>query len=120
MRLLVFGSRNFDDKETLEFLLNEFSKKENIEVVIEGEAPGADTMARQWAKSRRIPVLPFPADWKKHGKAAGPIRNKQMIDEGNPDCVYGFIKGSLSRSRGSKNMVEQARRANLRVIYTEV
>jgi hypothetical protein len=59
-------------------------------------------------------VRHFPADWDKYGKAAGPIRNKQMLDEGKPQAVIAFSY-DLARSRGTANMVAQARDAGLPV-----
>ena len=59
-------------------------------LVIQGEARGADSLARDVAQNLGIEVLPFPANWEKYGRAAGPIRNKQMLDEGDPDGVLAF------------------------------
>jgi hypothetical protein len=53
--------------------------------LIHGDASGADRLSGEWAQSRGIPVRAFPADWAKHRRAAGPIRNKQMLEEGHPD-----------------------------------
>lgn len=54
----------------------------------------------------------FPADWDKYGRAAGPIRNKQMLEyilEENP-IVAAFWDG---KSRGTKNMIDQASKADV-------
>jgi UDP-N-acetylmuramoylalanine-D-glutamate ligase len=59
----------------------------------------------------RIPVETYEADWDTHGKAAGPIRNKRMLDEGKPDLVVAFPGG-----RGTANMISQARKAGVEVI----
>jgi hypothetical protein len=81
------------------------------DVIIHGAAPGADTLAGQWAADKGIPVEAFPADWEKHGRAAGPIRNKQMLDDGKPDLVVAFPGGW-----GTANMCKQAREAGVRVL----
>lgn len=112
MRLLVCGSRDFSDRP---FLYAALDRLTGIEVLIEGEAPGADTLAREWATERGIPVLKFPAAWRKHGKAAGPMRNKQMLDEGKPDLVVAFICKPLTASRGTNNMITQANKAGVEV-----
>lgn len=57
----------------------------------------------------------FPADWKRYGKAAGPIRNQQMIDEGKPDLVLAFHE-NINESRGTKDMVARARGIGIKVI----
>lgn len=58
--------------------------------------------------------LPFEADWHTHGRAAGPIRNRRMIEEGKPDLVVAFPGG-----RGTANMVNQARAAGIEVREVE-
>ena len=72
-------------------------------VIIEGEAPGVDTFAREAAEALGLEVDPYPANWK-FGKSAGPIRNTQMLDEGKPDRVTAIGYGS-----GTNNMVNQSR-----------
>ena len=74
-----------------------------IDAVIHGDPLGADRFAGGWARLRGIEEIPFPADWAAHGRAAGPIRNKRMLDEGRPDLVVAFPGG-----RGTANMVQQA------------
>lgn len=114
MRVLVCGGRNFNDSMTLGSWLGGIHKNKNsgpITLLIEGGARGADNMARLFAEWQGIPVKTFNADWDKHGRAAGPIRNRQMLVEGKPDLVVAFEGG-----RGTANMVEQARRAGVRVL----
>ena len=57
----------------------------------------------------------FPADWKTFGKAAGPIRNRKMLDEGLPDVVIAFHE-DIERSKGTKNMISQACEQGIDVI----
>jgi len=83
--------------------------------LIEGEARGADRMARAIGISLRIPVYGFPADWARYGRAAGPIRNKQMLVEGTPTLVVAF-HDNLRNSKGTRNMVEQAVYARIPVV----
>ena len=106
MKVLVCGSRNFKDKELMEDVLKQW----DICEIIEGEARGADTLAREYAERHGLDVLPFPAKWNEYGKAAGPIRNAQMLTEGKPDLVIAF-RGP--NSRGTQNMIEQARKAGI-------
>lgn len=103
MRVLVCGGRYFDDAKWLEHELNFIHEAVNITELIHGGARGADTLAGEWASHREIPVKVFPANWKKHGKAAGFIRNHQMIDEGNPFMVVAFPGGN-----GTQHMIETA------------
>ena len=112
MRVLVCGGRYYADRETLEWALEPFSSPDTV--IIHGDAPGADFMADQWAYARNIPVKIFSPDWEKHGRAAGPIRNQAMLDEGKPDLVIAFPGG-----RGTADMVRRARAAGVKVIEVE-
>lgn len=113
MRVLVCGSRHFNDYELLERTLETL----DITTIIEGEARGADRLARRYAERRGLDVLPFPALWDKHGRAAGPIRNTQMLVEGRPELVVAF-RGP--NSRGTQNMINQAEKAGIEVRIIEI
>jgi len=80
-------------------------------LLIHGAASGADTLAGAWAIHRGIEVQEFPADWRKLGKRAGPLRNIQMLKEGNPCLVVAFPGG-----RGTAHMVKIAQAAGLAII----
>jgi len=71
-----------------------------VTVIISGCAPGADTLALEWPEARGIQVARFPADWNTHGRAAGPIRNQQMLDEGKPELVVSFLGGRRTGGYG--------------------
>jgi len=83
--------------------------------LIHGAAPGADRMAGEIGGLIGYWVLDFPADWRQHGKAAGPIRNRQMLREGQPDLVIAF-HDDLSASKGTRDMVRIARKAGIPVL----
>ncbi len=78
--------------------------------IIEGGALGADRLARVWAESRSVPHVTYPADWKQHGKAAGRLRNRQMLRDGKPDAVIAFPGGA-----GTHDMITIAEAAGLPV-----
>jgi ABC-type Fe3+-hydroxamate transport system substrate-binding protein len=106
MRVLVCGGRDFSDRE----LVYETLLDLHPSVIITGGAEGADRLAYDWA----CPVVPtetYKADWTKHGRAAGPIRNQRMLDESKPDVVVAFPGG-----RGTADMVRRARAAGVRVM----
>ena len=76
MRLLACGDRDWSDRELLDRTLDFFAYQYLWEfVLVHGAARGADSMAGAWADSRGITVDPFPADWDRYRKSAGPIRN---------------------------------------------
>lgn len=103
MKVIIAGSRRFTDyeylKSTVDWLLE---KSKDIEI-FSGGAIGADVLGEKYAKERGYPIKSFPANWSKHGKSAGPIRNKEMADGAN--LLIAFYDG---KSRGTKNMIKQA------------
>lgn len=112
MRILVCGGRTYRDIEAMRRVL---TANDNGSIpaptLIHGNAPGADRLAAHVAYGELFwRVLPFPADWDLHGRAAGPIRNQEMIDRGKPDLVLAFPGG-----RGTADMVRRAEAAGVPV-----
>lgn len=95
MRVLVYGGRDYTDRSTLDSILDRCLNQygESLEI-ISGMARGADRMAWEWARNNGVKCHEFPADWDRYKKAAGPIRNQQMIDEGMPNAAIGFPGGT--------------------------
>ena len=106
-RVIVCGGRDFKDEElcyaSLDKLLNNIG---NIEIV-SGNASGADTFGEKYAEKNGFEVKIFKPDWKKYGRAAGPIRNREMLEYALAEnaIVVAFWDG---KSKGTKNMISQA------------
>ena len=100
------GGRLYSDWATLDKMLGQA----NPTCVITGGASGADNMAERWASEHSIRLDVYRADWKTHGRAAGPIRNQRMLDHGKPDMVLAFPGG-----RGTADMVRRALAAGVQV-----
>lgn len=117
-RVLVCGGRTYDHAWRVYEALELIWRFHNCKfVVIEGGASGADHAAYVWANDHAqngVEHSPYPADWRKHGKSAGMIRNLEMLEHGRPDLVIAFPGG-----RGTRNMVSLARNANVSVCYGE-
>ena len=112
MRVLVCGGRDYTDRARVWRVLDAYREKYGRLTIIQGGARGADRHARDWALAQSsVCLINEPADWDAHGKAAGPIRNQRMLDEGKPDLVLAFPGG-----RGTADMVSRARKAGIRVI----
>lgn len=111
MKVIIAGGRDFKDYSLLKRVVNGLRKKldEDI-VIISGAAAGADKLGERYASEYNIKVLQFPADWDTHGKAAGPIRNKQMAEAG--DALIAFWDGE---SRGTKSMISLAKKHSLKI-----
>jgi hypothetical protein len=109
VRVIVCGGRDYCNEEKV------FSVLDRLEptFVIEGGADGADLLAYRWA-TRNLDLERnhqcFKAEWVKHGKRAGPMRNQRMLDEGKPDLVLAFPGG-----KGTADMVRRAKRAGIEV-----
>ncbi len=103
MRILICGDRNWADENAVKDIIKQFEPS----AIIEGEAKGADTLARLCGEELGIEVLRFPADWKGLGKAAGPIRNSQMLKVGLPDIIIGF-HNNIESSKGTRDMLSRA------------
>lgn len=111
VRVLVCGGRDFQDTHYLYKTLDTYHKVNQIDVIIEGGARGADRIAGYWARKNKVDLLIYPAQWNLHGKGAGPIRNQQMLDEGKPNVVIAFAGG-----KGTADMVKRAKAAGVEVI----
>jgi hypothetical protein len=112
MKCIICGSRDFKPLEKHILLLDYYCKTYNITEIVSGKQKGADTFGEDYAFENHIPVKPFPAKWTLYGKAAGPIRNKQMAEYA--DCIILFKGG-----KGTNNMREYAKMYNLKILYDE-
>src|SRR5262245_24371218 len=102
MKVLVCGDRNWTDREAVFARLDGLNRIHDVELVIEGDATGADRMAGEWAVEREVPLSVWPAQWNRYGRGAGPRRNQQMLDQ-HPDAVLAFHH-DLGESRGTADM----------------
>ena len=107
MKIVIAGGRDFDNYNLLREKCDEIIDS-NLTEIISGCAKGADTLGERYAKERGFNTKLFPADWKTHGRKAGPIRNKQMADYG--EMLIAFWDG---KSSGTKNMIENSKKLGL-------
>jgi hypothetical protein len=113
-RVIFSGSRNFRDPAPIRAALESLRKKGDWKVV-HGAARGLDSLAGELAPEYSFEVEAHPADWDKHKKAAGPIRNQKMVDLGA--CVaFAF---PLEESRGTWDFIRRARKAQIPVLCWE-
>lgn len=112
MRVLVCGGRDYDDYFNIIRVLDGINKRHPITALGHGDAPGTDRLAGRWARFRKKEwaIKEYPADWDKHGKAAGIIRNREMNHKFKPWLVVAFPGGN-----GTRDMVNVARKANVKV-----
>ncbi|MGW0245527.1 SLOG family protein [Nocardia goodfellowii] len=113
LRILVTGSRHWPDRATVDNALTEQHNLSTELTVVHGDNPrGADRMARDWCtRHPEVTEERHPADWNRHGRAAGPIRNAHMIERG-ADLVLAF---PLPSSVGTRDCISRAENARIPV-----
>lgn len=113
MKVIIAGTRYKDKKNKIAFddykLVVEAATRCGFEIteVVCGMAIGVDKLGEKYANANNIPVKPMPADWNKHGRAAGPIRNKQMAEYADAAVIVWD-----GVSSGSRNMINEMIRKN--------
>ena len=116
--ILVTGGRDYDDADEVKARLEGRDDPVGDITLVVGDASGADALAR-WHAPSHWTQMRFQADWAKHGRAAGPIRNQEMVDfvakkvsKGHHGLVEAFPGG-----RGTKDCARRALKAGLPVFY---
>lgn len=117
-RVLVTGSRTWDDEATIQYALSEILFHNKTMVLVHGACPtGADRIADEWAAARKqFPARPVtverhPADWERHGRSAGFRRNAEMVRL-RADLCLAFI---VDASRGATHTADLAEKVGIPV-----
>lgn len=108
--VIVTGGRDYKFKNFVYEVLDFY----HPDIIIQGGATGVDAFALAWAKDRKKKYYECKADWNKHGKAAGPIRNKEMLDTFPNATIIVFSGG-----RGTANMLAQAKKQKRNIIIVD-
>jgi hypothetical protein len=109
-KVLVTGSRRYTDRVHVFAVLDAIRAEKGELHIIHGDQTGADEIALEWARARYQLHSGLPANWPKHGKPAGPIRNADMLNEFQPELVVAFPGG-----KGTSSMKNLAIRAGVPV-----
>jgi hypothetical protein len=108
MKVLVTGDREWTDRDMIRRALSQYPAGT---VLIHGAARGADSLADSVGKELGFVIDAKPADWKRLGRAAGPIRNQEMVNQA-PDVVHAF-HDYIGASRGTRDCLERADRLGI-------
>lgn len=109
MKLVIAGGRSYSLTDADHRFLRQLCRSHRVTEIVSGGAPGADRGGELFAKAAGLQLTVFPADWATHGRAAGPIRNRQMAEY--CDLVVLFPGG-----RGTQSMLREARRVGKPVL----
>lgn len=113
MKVIIAGSRTINNYSLVEQAVEESGLE--ITEVVSGMASGIDMLGVMWATNNNVDYAEFPADWKKYGKSAGFIRNREMADYADAlICVWDGV------SRGSKNMISIATSLDMPVYIKQI
>jgi len=107
MRTIIAGTRTATERYTFIGVMS-CPWLDKVTTVLSGMAPGADTHGAKMARENGFAIEEYPADWKAHGKAAGPIRNQQMVDRA--DALIAVWDG---KSAGTSDVIARAKAKGL-------
>lgn len=111
--VIVCGGRDYTNRSAVYAALDMLHHISPITLLIEGGAAGADLCGKQWAQDRGVLFHTEDADWDLHGKAAGPIRNKAMLDiqrQAVSESYETRYVVAFPGGKGTANMIQQARK----------
>lgn len=112
-KVLVCGGRDYTDREKIYHVLDAYLARIGPDMLlVNGGAPGADTLAREWAVDRRVDHLTLYARWDLYGRSAGPIRNRAMAKK-KPKLVLAF-HSDLAKSKGTRDMMRVAEKMEIK------
>lgn len=123
IRVIIAGGRDFDNfpllmNKCIEILSEETKEDDSIDKIriVSGAARGADRLGEEYARISHYDVSRFPAAWDTYGKSAGYRRNAEMAkfasEDNNVGVLIAFWDG---KSRGTKHMIDLAKRYELKV-----
>ncbi len=101
MKVIIAGSRSITDYQTVKSAVEKSGWFDKITEIVSGCARGVDQLAIRFALEHDMPIAKFPADWDKHGRSAGYIRNAEMADYGDA-----LIAIHIDNSKGTANMIK--------------
>ena len=112
--VLVCGGRAYTRRTWLFEVLDGLHAEDPIGLLAHGGATGADSLAADWARDRKVPATAFKADWDGQGRSAGPKRNQRMLEQAQPAVVVAFPGGA-----GTEDMLRRARKAHVPVMEVD-
>ena len=123
VRIIVCGGRHFDDynrmRSTIDGVIAEIGSSVTAVEIVSGHCAGADQLGEKYAEEHGYPCKVFPANWEKHGRAAGPIRNSEMIKYASEAEVPVVVAFRSPRTRGTNDTVKKATKKGFKVVVVD-
>ena len=123
VRIIICGGRHFNDYERLEAVMNEIVEEYNLSLkdieIVNGHCEGADRLGELWASKHGAECTVFPAEWGKYGRAAGPVRNTNMVEyvaQSKQPIVVAFVN---ERTKGTWDTVRKAKKKEFKVVINQ-
>lgn len=113
MKTIIAGSRNLDRAEYVQEAVQECGWQ--VIHIVSGCARGIDQQGEEYARLNNIPFSQYPPYWNLHGNSAGVIRNQRMAE--NAEALIAIWDGE---SRGTKHMIDTARKRGLQVYIKQI
>jgi hypothetical protein len=119
MRVIIAGSRDFDDYDylkqiSMELIINNFGLFDETVTIVSGTARGADSLGEKFARENSFEIVRFPAEWESLGKKAGYLRNKEMVKYAKEDSKGMLIAFWDGKSKGTKHIINTAKKEKLK------
>jgi len=118
----IVGYRNYNHYDSFKEFLDSIISKTKVGTIVSGGhlskgriKPGTDTLAWKYALEHEIEIIEYEADWNKYGKAAGPIRNKLIVE--NVDILIAFVSPD---SIGTLNTIELAQKSKIPIYVKNI
>ena len=118
MKIVIGGCRGYTDyKVFCDFVSQCLTSEENLDsmTILSGHCSGVDTMAERYAQENGIALEIFPANWEAYGRAAGPVRNREMVSQA--DIVIAFWDG---KSKGTASLLQYAKKLGRKIYQKDI
>ena len=111
MKVIIAGTRTANDYRDVHDGMRILTRGETPEVILTGGAKGADELGKKYAETNNLHHIEVTAEWRTYGKKAGPIRNAQLVKQATH--LLAIWDG---KSKGTKSIIDQAKKAGLKVL----